>query len=171
MKGEDGHDHGPIRVEFVITDDDAVDASRAYAGYRSRMALYFGLALAVAGVLLWAFTRDLYYFVLTAVGLIAVAFGRFRALDRAYMRGQPTTRIGTKTEMVLEERGLHFRAGGVAGVVEWSAVTELRDGERSLLMLQGRTPLAYIPKRVFATEAQLDAARVWITRRIASRGG
>jgi len=159
-----------IRIEFEVTADDAVDATRAYAGYRSRPAFFFGLGLAIAGVLLWGLTGDLYFLALTLAGAIAIGVGRYRVLDRAFMRAQPATRIGTHTEMSLEERGLHFEQAGVEGIVDWSAVTELRDGERSLVLLQGRVLLAYIPKRAFATEAELEAARVWIKRRIGSEG-
>lgn len=164
-------DQEPIRLEFTITDDDAVDASRAYAGYRSQLGLFLGLGLAAAGVVLWAVTRDPFFLVLTVAGVVAAALGRFRALDRAYMRGQPTTRIGTRTEMILDDRGLHFRAGGVEGVVDWSAVTELRDGERTLLLLQDRTPLAYLPKRAFHSEAELRTAIALMGQRIAAKPG
>ncbi|MGH2488113.1 MAG: YcxB family protein [Candidatus Limnocylindria bacterium] len=167
MTVENAAANSPIRIEFEVTDDDVVDASRAYAGYRSSWAIVVGIGLAVTGVVLWVITDDLYFLALTVVGAIAVAAGPLRVLDRAYVRGQPQARIGTLTQMELDDRGLTFRQGGVEGFIQWSAVTELRDGERALLLLQGRSVLAYLPKRAFTTEAQLDAAVTMLARRIA----
>jgi YcxB-like protein len=155
-----------IRFEFTVTADDIVDATRAFAQHRSKSGTVIGALLVGAGVVGWLVTKDWFWLALLPIGAIGVGSGLLRSIDRAFARAQPQSRIGTSCAMELTDAGLHFQQGGVDGLIDWTAVTELREGERSFLLLQDRTILASIPKRAFESHEELEAARAFLASRI-----
>ena len=66
---------------------------------------------------------------------------------------------------MFADDGLEFPHGRIA----WSGITEVRDGDATILLLQGPAILASIPKRVFASAADAQSFRDWILRRVGRR--
>jgi hypothetical protein len=151
----------PSPIDFQITADDVIDATRAIAGHRSRAGLAGGASIAAAGLVGAWITREPLVLLLVPFGAVAMMPGMTRRVDRAVAHAQSNW-IGTRCIFTFEDRGLRFTQGAVEGIVSWSAVTELRDGDASFVLLQGRAVAATVPKRAFASESDLNRARTWM---------
>jgi hypothetical protein len=158
----------PIRINFIVTADDVIDGSRAYAQHRSKSGLVVGATLVLAAVAGWFVSNDWYWLLLAPVGLAGMGSGYLRSVDRASIRARPELGVGKNSEMEFTDSGLQFTQGAVEGLIRWSAVTEVREGEAAILLLQDRRILANIPKRAFRSTEDLDAARSFLATSVPS---
>jgi hypothetical protein len=156
-----------ITLQFTVTPDDVVDATRAYYKHRTRSSMLVGAAAVIGGTAAWLLADVSVGLLLVAIGLVAMASPFLRAVDRALARAQPQARIGSTCEMEFTDDGLRFSQDGVVGLIKWSAVTEIREGEGAILLLHDRTILAALPKRAFETAAQMEVARTLLHARVA----
>jgi hypothetical protein len=104
-------------LQFTLTADDLVDGSRAYYRHRPVAGWALGICLAAASVLGLVWTREPIWLITLAVGLVAIAHGKLRALDRVLLRANPQARVGTAYEMEFTGTGLRFDNAGIAGLV------------------------------------------------------
>ena len=158
-----------LTLEYTLTADDLVDGSRAY--YRHRPMLGWALGLLVGGIsiLTLFLTGELLWLAGIAFGLMTLAAGRVRWLDRMILGANPNVRMGMLCELEFTGSGVRFAQGGMTGLIEWSSITESREGDKSIVLLQQRAPVAMMPKRAFASRGDLDATRALIAARVMHR--
>ena len=158
-----------LTLEYTLTADDLVDGSRAY--YRHRPMLGWALGLLVGGIsiLTLFLTGELLWLAGIAFGLMTLAAGRVRWLDRMILGANPNVRMGMLCGLEFTGSGVRFAQGGMSGLIEWSSITESREGDKSIVLLQQRAPVAMIPKRAFASRGDLDAARALIAASVKHR--
>ena len=149
-------------LEYTLTADDLVDGSRAYYRYKPMFGWMAGTAAILGSAVALALTGELIWLSGVAFGLVAVAAGQVRWLDRMILSANPNVRLGMLCELEFTGSGVRFAQGGMSGLIEWSSITESREGERSIVLLQERAPMAMIPKRAFESATDLEAARALI---------
>jgi hypothetical protein len=154
-----------VRVAFNITPDDLVDASRAYNQNIQRNAVIVGGVIAVLGAVVWLLFENLIGPVLAVFGLLAVVSGKVRFVDKWLILRATAHRVGKRSEFRLDDAGIHFTEEGVSASYDWSMVTEIREDERAILILHGPQGIAGIPKRAFASPAEIETLRQLILDR------
>jgi hypothetical protein len=139
-------------IRFTITFDDMLAAQRLLS---RKLALGVGTVLILVGVGVVA----LGYFAGLAVsilGLVILVEWRFPMIDRWILRRRAGVRVGSECELWTDQTGVAFRQTGLNGHFDWPTITAIREDDRSLILMQGASPLMGIPKRAFASSA--DAA-------------
>jgi hypothetical protein len=157
----------PSRVAFTVTLDDVYDGARFGLGSTIRTLRIVGVVAAVIGVAalaagnpsigVWAVI-----FGLVVLVLVTPPFGRFLVRRRAGRL------VGMSCVVTLGDKALSFRQSGVNGEFEWSALTDVREDARTLRVFSGPLVRMSIPKRAFASEAELEAFEAEIEARIAA---
>jgi hypothetical protein len=138
-------DGPPYRVSYPVTADAAIDAARlAMAPLRRRMtfvslgALVFGVVLCLAGD--WTFGPAIVMF-----GLLTLALTILRGPERWLVNRRGRSLLGGSAELVFRDEGVDFATPQASGRVAWSALTEARDDERSVILLRDRILVGYAP--------------------------
>ena len=156
-------------VEYTLTADDLVDGSRAYYRNQPMFGWVAGSVIVVSSVVSLALTDNLLWLIGVAAGLIALAIGQVRWLDRMVLSANPIARIGMRCQLEFTGSGVRFAQAGTSGLIEWSSLTESREGDGSIMLMQARAPLAMIPKRAFQSTADYEAARALISAKVEHR--
>lgn len=156
-------------LEYTLTADDLVDGSRAYYRHRPMFGWTAGTVIVIACLVTLWLTGNLLWLSGVALGLLALGAGQLRWLDRMILGASPYARIGMRCELEFTGSGVRFAQAGTSGLIEWSSITETREADKSIVLLQERAPLAMIPKRAFESTADLDAARALIAARVDHR--
>jgi hypothetical protein len=159
-----------ITVRWTMTLDDLINTRRMLTRSVARTVGVMGLA-AVAYSLVQAVSGPdapsaswLAYSLLTLGTLALVAS---RPFQRFVIRRSVSALVGSACECTAAASGLAYRQAGATGVIEWSALTGVREDARTLLVMSGRSPRFSIPKRAFATSAETRAFRDQVLRFIA----
>ena len=155
-----------LSLEFTITADDYVDGSRAYYRHRPMFGSVLGPLLISAFLAAFFLLDNLIWLWGVPVGLFATAAGQVRWIDRLLLQSNPQARVGTRFEYKFTGSGLRFSNAGLLGLIEWSAITETREGDRAIALMAGRAPIAFIPKRAFESRGDLEDARAMIAAKM-----
>jgi hypothetical protein len=157
----------PHRVAFTVTLDDVYDGARFGLGSTVRALTIIGVVAAVIGVAALAAGNPSIGVWAVIVGLVVLVlvtppFGRFLVRRRAGRL------VGMACVVTLGDTALAFRQSGVNGEFEWSALTDVREDAKTLRVFSGPLVRMSIPKRAFASEAELEAFQDEIEARIAA---
>jgi hypothetical protein len=155
-----------LLLEFTITADDYVDGSRAYYRNRPMFGWIVGPVLVAAFLAAFFFFGSLIWLWGVPVGLFATAAGKVRWVDRLLLQSNPQARVGTRFEFEFTGSGLRYSNAGLLGLIEWSAITAIREGDRAIALMAGRAPVAFIPKRAFESQRDLGDARAMIAAKM-----
>jgi hypothetical protein len=158
----------PYVVRFTITPTAALDAARLFsARFFSRyvavliVVLFVGLAIAAFGnpqVGVW----------LSLVSLFLLATTRLPPLERWMIGLQMRSLIGGESELVIGEEGLHYRNPIASGDIGWSALTEVRENEKTVVFMRDRLLASYAPSSAFLSPAQRAEAVAFARAKIAA---
>jgi hypothetical protein len=155
-------------IRFVVTREGVGDTTRLY--WRNA-ALWVGGGVAVLGVSVWMLYEHSGGIVLVILAAVALLNWRFPILDM-WLAGRGLV-VGSECEVWPDEAGLRWvqkRAGvfETSGLIDWSRITGLREDDRALIVMSGRSPVMSIPKRAVVPLESLAAFVAEIQRRIAS---
>ncbi len=141
----------PYRVVYPITADAAIDAARlVIAPLRRRMtlvslaALAGGIALTVAGD--GRFGPGILLF-----GILTLGLAVLRGPERMLVNRRGGDLLRGSAELVLDESGVDVVSPPATGRVAWSALTEVREDARSVVLLRDRMLVGYAPVAAFGS--------------------
>ncbi len=154
-------------ISYTMTVDDLVDGGRLVQRPLRRFAIMLGVVACIAGAgLVLAGDRVL--------GAAAVIYGLLdlaimvagRPMERFAVRRRAGRLIGNECDVGLGARAVTFRNGGASGEIAWSELTGIREDARTIGLATGGALRLGIPKRAFASQAELATFRQQVSSRI-----
>jgi hypothetical protein len=103
----------------------------------------------------------------TVVGALLVVRGQWQ-LHQLRRHWEEAAVSLTHVHLIVNEEGLSARTPHVTTQVEWAAYTDSHEIDSGFLLYRGAT-YAFIPKRAFSSDAEADAFRGIVGRRIERR--
>ena len=164
-------DYKGFELDFVIKSDQLVDFLKLRQRTLNRVGGFIAIALIVVGV----------YFVVSGDRLL----GAFEILVGGAMLVTSQTRIfeswrvkragkaviGTRAKLQVDEAGIHVENAGQSGSAEWSAITELKISDSTIIPMRGRLPLGWMPTEAFASPEARSLAISFMHEQIAKAHG
>ena len=158
----------PWVVRFTITPTAAIDAARLFsARFLSRYVAVLIVVL-VVGLAIAAFGNPRVGVSLSLVSLFLLATARLPPLERWMIGLQMRSLIGGESELVIGEDGLQYRNPMASGDIGWSALTEIRENEKTVVFMRDRLLASYTPSSAFASPAQRAEAVAFARTKIAA---
>ena len=156
----------PYRVDYPITADAAIDAARlAIAPLRRRMTFLSLAALVIGAVLVlagdWTFGPAIVIF-----GLLTLALTVIRGPERWLINRRGRSVIGGTSELVFDDAGVAFASPQATGRIAWSALTEVRENERTVILLRDRILAGYAPAAAFGPPGRRAEIVAYLRARI-----
>jgi hypothetical protein len=102
------------------------------------------------------------------MSLLLLATARLPPLERWMLRLQMRSVIGGESELVISEDGLHYRNPVASGDIGWSALTVVRENEKTVVFMRDRLLASYAPSSAFASPAQRTGAVAFARAKIAA---
>jgi hypothetical protein len=159
----------PTTVRYMMTVDDLVDGQRLVQRPLRRFGAVLAAVLAIGGVALALMGDTVLGAVLIFDGILVLAIlVAGRPAERFGMRRRAARLIGNECEVSLTDSVVTFRCGGTKGEIGWSDLTGIREDAHTLGFASGGVLRLGIPKRAFASEADLAAFRRRALARISS---
>lgn len=159
----------PFEIEFTITIDDFVAYLRLLQHTLNVVGVMLGLAVLVVGGLIALLAQDLFTGLWTLlIGLLFVVLAGTEFLDRFRVQRNARSLIGTVAKLKFDEEGITADTASGSGNVPWSAVTQLKQNDRVIVIRRDRIPVAWIPKRAFETTEESATLTAYIDAQIAA---
>lgn len=112
--------------------------------------------LAVLALVPWSVAA----FLVLAMWAVALAIGAFYFLGPTLWHSLAAQwhpeRLSDETALTVDQFGLHVTRGATTVTREWHRITDWVENGEFIALRLGRTPVAVIPKRLFADEADLN---------------
>lgn len=160
----------PFAVKFTITVDDLVAYLRLQQTTLNRIGTGLGLVALALGTVFAIFDSDLVAALgFGLIGLVFLFSGSTEVVDRWRVRRGARSIVGSTASFTFSETGITAVTATGTAKVPWSLVTELKEGDRVLIIKQVRVPVAWLPKRAFASNEELEAVRAFIELSIRTR--
>jgi hypothetical protein len=155
-------------ISFTITSTTALDAARLFSARFFARYVAVLLVVLVAGLAIAALGNPEVGVWLSLLSLFLLATARLPPLERWMLGFQMRSVIGGESELFISEEGLHYRNPIVSGDIAWSALTEVRENEKTVVFMRDRLLAAYAPSSAFATPAQREEAVAFARSKIAT---
>jgi hypothetical protein len=158
----------PYRIVFTVTEDAAIDASR-FAGARMWRLMAVAALLIVACGLIATFLDEPAAGVgLLAAGALLALTSVWRAPTRWLLRRRSRSAFGTRLELSIGDTGLDVTSAHASGHRDWTGLTEVREGRKSVLFMRDRLAVAYAPLEAFGTPARRHQILAYARAKMAS---
>ncbi len=158
----------PYHVVYPITADAAIDAARlVMAPLRRRMTVLAVAALA-GGIVLTVAGDGRFGPGLALFGILALALTVFRGPERMLVSRRAGSLVGGSAELVFGEAGLDVVSPQAAGRVAWSALTDVREDARCVVLLRDRMLVSYAPVGAFGSPERRAEAVAYARAHIAA---
>jgi hypothetical protein len=144
-------------IEYTITPDAMLDASRLYRATYLRIVLAIAAVLALVGVALTiagAFGIGVW---LAIFGVLTLLLARLPFVDRWILRMSARGLIGERMTYNVDEDGIHYDGPTSTGLMPWSSFTSVRADDKSIAFARDRVVPAYVPSSAFASPAERTA--------------
>lgn len=141
----------PYRIDYEITVDGFVDASRLALTWMRTRILVLSAFAAVAGLLLVVFVPTAPGLMLVFFALILVAFIATPAPERWLVRRRAGDAIGTPVTILVTMEGLEVSTPTAGGQITWAGLTEVRDDGRAVVFLRQRAVASWAPAAALGT--------------------
>ena len=148
---EDVHVGDRFVIEYTITPDSMLDASRLYRATFLRIVTGIVAVLAIVGVVLIVTGQPVIGVWLVIFGGLGLVSVRFPFLDRWILRRNLRGLIGEKMTYEVDEVGIHYVAPTSTGLMPWSSFTSVRADDKSIAFARDRVVPAYVPTSAFAS--------------------
>jgi len=150
---EAGADEGgaPWRVAHEITVDSAIDATRMVTGELRRLMSFVAAGAVIAGIVLLLLGVPTFGPMVTMFGILTYALWTFRAPERWLLRRRWRSLLGGTQVLEIGEAGILVTNPRASAHVPWSALTEVRAGDRVVVFLRDQAMVAYAPTSAFGT--------------------
>lgn len=157
-------------VTFTITEDDLIAYLQVAQQWLNLVGSAIAIGLIAAGILVTAVTSDtLSGAMLMIVGVSFYALGNTNYFERWRVRRVGRTLIGTDAKLTIDDDGITSETATGSGRIGWSAVTEVKENRRMLVIRRDRVNAAWIPKRAFASPEELAAVEALINEHVKDR--
>jgi hypothetical protein len=154
------------RVDYVISADAFIDASRlAQAPMRTRLLLLCAV-VAVAGLVMLVLAPTGPGLMLVLFAVILTLLTVARAPERWVVRRQAGDVIGGPVRLVIGPEGISVATPTAEGRIAWSALSEVREDDRTVIFLRGRFLASYAPAEAFGSPARRAEIVAFARRRI-----
>lgn len=155
-----------FRITYRITPSAMVDAGRLYqssllARYRALMIVVIVVGMALGLAVNWTTGLPV-----AAVGVVLLGMTWMQFLDRWLLRSRGRGLVGGTTEFVVDEQGIHYTNPLSTGTLAWSALTQVRANERSIVFGRDRVIAAYIPTSAFASPSERGSFLAFVRARV-----
>jgi hypothetical protein len=159
------------RVNYVISADAFIDASRlAQAPMRARILLLCAV-VAVAGLVVLVLVPGGPGLALVLFAVILTALTVARAPERWVVGRRAGDVIGGSVSMVIGADGISVATSMAEARIAWSALSEIREDEKTVVFLRGRLLASYAPAAAFGSPERRAEIVAFARRRMAvSRG-
>ena len=144
-------------VRFQVTPSAVIDAVRLHQKtLMARLRAVLVIFVAAGGVI--AMVVDLTLGLSIAFfGILLLALSWFQFLDRWLIGNRGRGIIGETCEYIADDQGLRYEHPLGSGVINWSALTDVRTNDKSIVFRRDRVMAAYLPTSAFATPAERDS--------------
>jgi hypothetical protein len=161
----------PYRVVHPITADAAIDAARlVMAPLRRRMAL-ISLAALAAGIALTVAGDGRFGPGIALFGILTLGLTVLRGPERWLVNRRAQGIVGGFSELVLGDDGVAFASPQAAGRIPWSAITQVREDARSVVLLRDRVLVVFAPAAAFGPPERRAEIVAYARAKIAAAGG
>jgi hypothetical protein len=135
----------PYRIDFEITVDGFVDASRLALTWMRTRILVLSAVAAIAGLLLVVFVPTAPGLMLVFFAVILVAFIATPVPERWLVRRRAGDAIGTPVTIRVTTEGLDVSTPTAGGQITWAGLTEVRDDGRAIVFMRQRVVASWAP--------------------------
>jgi hypothetical protein len=161
----------PYRVDYVVTADAFIDASRLAMAWMRNRILLISAGAAIAGLFLLVFVSTAPGLVLVFFALIMTTVTVTRAPERWVISRRGASVMGTRVSLLIGRAGIQITAPSVSGQIAWSAMSEVRADERAVIFVRDRTLMAWAPAAAFGSAGRRAEIVAFARERIAAAGG
>lgn len=159
------------RVDYVISADAFIDASRlAQAPMRTRILLLCAV-VAVAGLVMLVLAPTGPGLMLVFFAVVLTALTVARAPERWVVTRRAGDVIGGPVRLVVGADGISVATHLAEGRIAWSALSEVREDEKTVVFLRGRFLASYAPADAFGSPERRAEIVAFARRRIAASRG
>lgn len=158
-----------VRMRFVNSQADYIEASRAYSygSMRARIDLILEIAVFIVCIILWGILGFSWFWVLLIGGCIAAVIIRmlgYFVLPKIRYRNEPKY----KDEYLLEfdNEGIRFKTKSLESKLEWSLYNKVIETENLYILVYGRYNFSIIPKQSLLTEIDKIEFKILIDKYI-----
>lgn len=141
----------PWRVAHEITVDSAIDATRMVTGELRRLMSFVAAGAVIAGIVLLLLGVRTFGPMVTMFGILTYALWNLRAPERWLLRRRWRSLLGGTQVLEIGEAGILVTNPRASSHVPWSALTEVRAGDRAVVFLRDQAMIAYAPMEAFGT--------------------
>jgi hypothetical protein len=153
-------------VKYEITPAAILDAVRLHQASFLARARALLAAIAVVGAVI-ALVGDPRIGLSVAIfGILMLGLTWVQVLDRWLVANRGRGVIGGTCEYVVDDRGLHYQHPLGSGDLPWSALTQIRADDKSIVFGRDRVLAAYIPMIAFSSPAERDAVLAFARERV-----
>ena len=150
-------------LDFEIRADHLVDFLRLRQATLNRVGGIIAIALVAVGVYFVSQgDRPLGAFeIIVGSGMLITS--QTRIFDSWRVKRSAKAIIGTRAQIQVDESGIHIENAGQQGSAEWSAITELKVSDATIIPMRGRLPLGWMPTDAFPS-AEFRYAKIQFMR-------
>ena len=138
-------DGPPWRVAHEITVDGAIEATRMVTGELRRIMSFVAAGAVVAGIVLLLLGVPTFGPMVALFGILTYALWNLRGPERWLLRRRWRSLIGGTQVLEIGEAGILVSNPAASGHVPWSALTEVRVGDRVVGFLRERALVTFAP--------------------------
>jgi hypothetical protein len=155
-------------VAHEITLDEAIDATRMVTGELRRLMSFVAAGAVVAGIVLLLLGVPTFGPMVVLFGILTYALWNLRAPERWLLRRRWRSLIGGTQVLEIGEAGILVTNPAASGHVPWSAITEVRVGERVVGFLRERALVTFAPLEAFGPPERQAEILAFARARVAS---
>jgi hypothetical protein len=153
-------------LRFAVEADDAYDASPSVQQL-IRWFIVVAVVIAVAFLLLALVRSTLDAWTIGAAVLLVVGALLLAPVARWFVRQQSRSLEGMDAAAMVNAWGLHFEGPFGRQDIPWSSLTDVTEAGRVILFQYDTIPVAYLPRRSFASVQQEKSAIAFARKSIA----
>jgi hypothetical protein len=161
-------DGPPWRIAHEITLDAAVDATRLVTGELRRIISFVAAGAVVAGIVLMLIGVPTFGPMVALFGILTYALWNLRGPERWLLRRRWRSLIGGTQVLEIGEAGILVTNPAASGHVPWSALTEVRVGDRVVGFLREQALVTFAPLEAFGPPERREEIVAFARARVGS---
>ena len=164
-----GEAQGAMHVSFTYTEEEYMRAVRVFyaRAYHTRFNFLLGALVTLLGLLMLASGVDaLFTTVCLAIGLMFTALNLYVHFVTPRLHYKANPKLRERYELDFSDEGILYRSKGAETRLEWGFYSKVWETGEFYLLGYGKDMFSVIPKRAFPDDAQEEAFREMLGRRL-----